>query len=56
MATEDKIYALHYPDVFLVELQGGNSPTPSYGLYVILSISMKCTSEIEPHVNVCCAY
>ena len=30
MATEDTIKALHYPDVFLVELQGSTS---SYGLY-----------------------
>jgi hypothetical protein len=33
MATEDTIKALHYPDVFLVELQGGTSSTSSYGLY-----------------------
>ena len=36
MATEDTIIALHYPDVFLVELQGGTSSADfqSYGLYV----------------------
>ena len=36
MATEDSIQALHYPDVFLIELQGGTSSEhfQSYGLYV----------------------
>ena len=33
MATESTITALHYPDIFLVGLRGGTSPTPSYGLY-----------------------
>ena len=35
MATEDKITALHYPDVFWVELEGGISSEifQSYGLY-----------------------
>jgi hypothetical protein len=26
MATEDTIVALHYPDVFFVELEGSSSP------------------------------
>lgn len=42
MATEDTINALHYPDVFLVELEGGKSSEifQSYGLYVGSSTDM----------------
>ena len=36
-ATESTVAALHYPDVFLVGLKGGTSPTPSYGLYAGVS-------------------
>ena len=36
-ATESTITALHYPDVFLVGLEGGTSLSPSYGLYAGMS-------------------
>lgn len=36
-ATESSITALHYPDIFLVGLEGGTSALPSYGLYAGLS-------------------
>ena len=52
MATESTITALHYPDIFLVGLRGGTSPTPSYGLYAGNSSSVSLPPMLTNNATV----